>query len=134
MKIGVATMNEKRTDLQLDSFISKKEYSVQIIKKSIRSKLRYLVMSGLLFITPAFSATTGLPWEGPMAKILASITGPVAQFLGVTAIVISGFGIAFGEAGSGMRRLFQVVLGLSIAFTSAALLNNVFGVSSGVAF
>jgi len=33
-----------------------------------------------------------------------------------------------------MRRLFQVVLGLSIAFTAAALLNSVFGVSSGVAF
>ena len=124
---------KKRTDLRLDSSISKKAFNFQL-KKLISTKLRYFIICGLFFITPSFAATTGLPWEGPMAKILASVTGPVAQFLGVIAIVISGFGIAFGEAGSGMRRLFQVVLGLSIAFTAAALLNSVFGVSSGVAF
>ncbi|MEM9243057.1 MAG: TrbC/VirB2 family protein [Pseudomonadota bacterium] len=88
----------------------------------------------LMFVATASATTTGLPWEGPMNTILESITGPVAQFLGVIAIVISGFGIAFGEAGSGMRRLFQVVLGLSIAFTAASLLSKLFGVSGGVMF
>lgn len=75
----------------------------------------------------AFAEETGLPWEGPLEKILNSLTGPVAKILGVLAIVIAGFGIAFGEAGSGMRRLFQVVLGLSIAFTASSLIVSLFG-------
>ena len=106
-----------------------------ICLKKIYSRGWFLLMSGVCFIaTPTFATTTDLPWEGPMNKILTSVTGPVAQFLGVIAIVISGFGIAFGEAGSGMRRLFQVVLGLSIAFTASSLLSSVFGLSSGCVF
>jgi type IV secretion system protein TrbC len=76
-------------------------------------------------------AATGLPWESPLEKILASLTGPVAKILGVIAITIAGFGIAFGEAGSGMRRLFQVVLGLSIAFTASSLIVSLFGFTGG---
>ncbi len=82
----------------------------------------------------AWAADTGLPWESPLHKILISLTGPVAHFLGVIAIMLSGFGIAFGEAGSGMRRMFQVVLGLSIAFTAASLLSSLFGITSGTGF
>lgn len=88
----------------------------------------------LLAMTNAYASTTGLPWEGPLQKILDSLTGPVAKILGVLAIVIAGFGIAFGEAGSGMRRVFQVVLGLSIAFTASTLVVTLFGFSGGTIF
>lgn len=81
-----------------------------------------------------YATTTGLPWESPLEKILNSLTGPVAKILGVIAIVIAGFGIAFGEAGSGMRRIFQVVLGLSIAFTASSLIVSLFGFSGGAVF
>lgn len=88
-----------------------------------------------LCIVPAvFAAETGLPWESPLEKILNSLTGPVAKILGVIAIVIAGFGIAFGEAGSGMRRLFQVILGLSIAFTASTMVVSLFGFSGGAVF
>lgn len=90
----------------------------------------------LLAIMPmtSFAAETGLPWESPLQKILDSLTGPVAKILGVVAIVIAGFGIAFGEAGSGMRRIFQIVLGLSIAFTASSLVVSLFGFSGGAVF
>ena len=88
----------------------------------------------LLLIPSAYAASTGLPWENPLQKILNSLTGPVAKILGVIAIVIAGFGIAFGEAGSGMRRIFQVVLGLSIAFTASTLVVSLFGFSGGAVF
>ena len=68
------------------------------------------------------STTTGLPWERPLERILESLTGPVAKVLGVIAIVIAGFGIAFGESGRGVCRIFQVVLGLSIAFTASSII------------
>ncbi|MBN1684811.1 MAG: TrbC/VirB2 family protein [Gammaproteobacteria bacterium] len=101
-----------------------------LIKKQIRKLSNgffYVVFLSLIMLTQAYAAETGLPWEGPLEKILASLTGPVAKVLGVVAIVIAGFGIAFGEAGSGMRRLFQVILGLSIAFTATTLLVTLFG-------
>jgi type IV secretion system protein TrbC len=86
------------------------------------------------FAINAFAATTGLPWESPLEKILASLTGPVAKILGVVAIVLAGFGIAFGEAGSGLKRIFQIVLGLSIAFTASSLVVSLFNFSSGAVF
>lgn len=98
-----------------------------------RMKQKYfqfsLALCMLCISTLAF-ADDALPWEGPMQKILDSLTGPVARILGVIAIVIAGFGIAFGEAGSGVRRLFQVILGLSIVYSAAALIMNLFGVSN----
>ena len=95
----------------------------------------YAAIAFLVFIASnAYATTTGLPWEGPLQKILDSLTGPVAKILGVIAIVIAGFGIAFGEAGSGMRRIFQIVLGLSIAFTASTLVVTLFGFTGGAAF
>jgi type IV secretion system protein TrbC len=93
-----------------------------------------LLVCSTLYTAAASATTTGLPWEGPLQKILDSLTGPVAKILGVVAIVIAGFGIAFGEAGSGMRRIFQIVLGLSIAFTASSLVVSLFGFSGGVIF
>jgi len=58
----------------------------------------------------------------------------VAKGLGVLAIVIAGIGIAFGEGGSGVRRLLQVVFGLSIAFTASSFFLALFGFSGGSAF
>lgn len=85
-------------------------------------------------IINAHATETGLPWEGPLEKILASLTGPVAKVLGVVAIVLAGFGVAFGESGGSMRRVFQIVLGLSIAFTASSLVVSLFGFSGGVVF
>ena len=89
----------------------------------------------LLVATDVDAASeTGMPWESPLNRILASITGPVAKGLGVLAIVIAGIGIAFGEGGSGVRRLLQVVFGLSIAFTASSFFLALFGFSGGSAF
>lgn len=102
--------------------------------RKILVKLWAFLITNLLFIASAYATTTGLPWESPLQKILDSLTGPVAKILGVIAIVIAGFGIAFGEAGSGMRRIFQIVLGLSIAFTASTLVVSLFGFSGGAVF
>ncbi|CAL7962579.1 type IV secretion system protein TrbC [Gammaproteobacteria bacterium] len=85
-------------------------------------------------IMSAYASETGLPWEGPLQKITASLTGPVAKVVGVVAIVLAGFGIAFGESGGSMRRILQIVLGLSIAFTASSLVASLFGFSGGAVF
>jgi len=97
---------------------------------SIKKLYTQLVAVGiLLFINTqyALASSADMPWETPLNKILDAISGPVAKALGVIAIVIAGLGIAFGESGSGVRKLFQVVFGLSIAFTAGSLVVNLFG-------
>ncbi len=101
-------------------------------------KITFLLTNTLVgvfsMIQGAYASETGLPWEEPLEKILASLTGPVAKVLGVIAIVLAGFGIAFGESGGAMRRIFQIVLGLSIAFTASSLVVSLFGFSGGAVF
>jgi type IV secretion system protein TrbC len=101
-------------------------------------KFLYLIIYTIIgvygLVLNAYATETGMPWEGPLEKILASLTGPVAKVLGVVAIVLAGFGIAFGESGGTMRRIFQIVLGLSIAFTASSLVVSLFGFSGGVTF
>lgn len=85
-------------------------------------------------ISPAHAAATGAPWEAPLTAFLNSLTGPVAQIVGVAAIVMCGFGIAFSEGGSGIRKLVWVALGLSIAFAAVGFFLPLFGFAGGAAF
>ena len=54
--------------------------------------------------TSAWAAGTNMPWEGPLDRVVTSLTGPVAKGLGVLAIVGLGFAFAFSEGGSTLRR------------------------------
>jgi type IV secretion system protein VirB2 len=118
-----------------------KEYSQPIrtkkMLKTIKMSARRVYTTLVLFLfAPAVfasaSSTTPMPWEGPLQAIMNSISGPVAKICGVIAIVIAGLGIAFGESGSGVRRLFQVVMGLAIAFTAASIVATLFQPTGGV--
>jgi type IV secretion system protein TrbC len=66
------------------------------------------------FAAPGFGG--GLPWEGPMDTFTQSITGPVARWCIMIAIVASAIGIAFTDGGAIWRKALFVVLGGSIAF------------------
>lgn len=87
-----------------------------------------------LHASPAFAAGSGMPWEGPLEQILDSVTGPVARVLGAFAIVVTGFAFAFSEGGSGARKMFGVVLGLTIAFAATSFFLPFFGFGGGAVF
>lgn len=79
----------------------------------------------------AHAAGAGLPWEEPLQQLLNSITGPVARIIAVMVITLTGLTLAFGETGSGFRRLIQIVFGLSIAFAAASFFLSFFSFSGG---
>ena len=87
-----------------------------------------------LWAMPAFAASTGMPWEGPLEQFLNSLAGPVARVIGVTAIIVTGLGIAFGEGGGGMRKMLWVVFGLTIAFSATTFFLSFFGGVQGATF
>ena len=72
-----------------------------------------------------------MPWEGPLTAILDSITGPVARIIAVIIITITGLTLAFGESSGGMRKLIQIVFGLSIAFAAASFFLGFFAFTGG---
>ena len=80
---------------------------------------------------PAHAAGSGMPWEGPLQSILESIEGPVAKILATIVIILTGLGLAFGESRGGMRKLLQIVFGLSIAFAATSFFLSFFSFGGG---
>jgi type IV secretion system protein TrbC len=72
-----------------------------------------------------------MPWEGPITQVLNSLTGPVAQALCIPAVVALGFGMAFSEGGSSMRRAMGLLFGCSIAVTAVTFATTFFGFAAG---
>jgi len=81
--------------------------------------------------SPAYAAGSNMPWEQPLTQILDSIQGPVAKIIAVIIIIGSGLALAFGETSGGMRRLIQIVFGLSIAFAASSFFLTFFNFAGG---
>ena len=100
-------------------------------------KHRFLATAALVCLAlaispvPAYAAGSGMPWEAPLAQILASIEGPVARIVAVIIIIITGLSLAFGDTSGGSRRLIQIVFGLSIAFAATSFFLAFFSFGGG---
>lgn len=90
-----------------------------------------IVLIMMLMPQTAHAAGSAMPWEGPLTSILQSIEGPVAKIFGTIAIIMTGIGLAFGDAGGGMRNLIKIVFGLSIAFTATSFFLSFFSFTGG---
>ena len=105
--------------------------------QSILPKQRYYLGAalaaglGLMMSEPAFAAGSNMPWEAPLTQILQSIEGPVAKIFGTIVIIMKGLALAFGDTGGGVRKLIQIVFGLSIAFTATSFFLSFFSFSGG---
>lgn len=95
-----------------------------------RAQILFLALS-LSLALPAHAAGTGMPWEGPLDQILASIEGPVARIVAVIIITMTGLTLAFGETSGGLRKLIQIVFGLSIAFAATSFFLTFFSFGGG---
>ena len=94
-----------------------------------------IVLLGVVFIpTLAYAAGSGMPWEGPMDRILNSITGPWLRFGSIMAVVLTGLALAFGEMGGIFRKGVQLVLGLSVACAASGWGLSFFGFAGGLGF
>ena len=79
----------------------------------------------------AYAAGSGMPWEAPLQRILESIEGPVTKVIAVVIIIVTGLSLAFGDIGGGLRRLIQIVFGLSIAFAATSFFLSFFSFAGG---
>ena len=95
--------------------------------------VRLIVMATLLLAValPAHAAGSNMPWEAPLQSILDSIQGPVARIVAVIIIIATGLTLAFGDTSGGLRKLVQIVFGLSIAFAASSFFLTFFSFSGG---
>jgi type IV secretory pathway VirB2 component (pilin) len=70
---------------------------------------------------------SGLPWEAPLDTILKSIQGPVARVLILLAIIITGIMFAFGEHGSGFKKILGIACGGAIVLGAVSFMGTLFG-------
>ena len=76
---------------------------------------------------PAFAAAQNLPWEGAGAIIQASLTGPVAIFISISAITMSGATLVFGgELSDFARRMMFIVLVVAVIAGAVSIFNTLF--------
>jgi type IV secretion system protein VirB2 len=102
------------------------------LPRSTRAGARWLATTFLILATMrANAAGSGMPWEAPLQRILESIEGPVAKVVAVVIIIMTGLSLAFGDMGGGLRRLIQIVFGLSIAFAATSFFLSFFSFAGG---
>ena len=97
-------------------------------------KLFLFVAIMLILANISFASATDLPWEGPLDKLLKSFTGPVAKAVSIIAVVACGGMMAFGEAGSAMKRMLNIVFGISIVFAVVSWVPTFFGFTGSALF
>ena len=81
----------------------------------------------LILATGAMASATNMPWEGPLDKLLKSLTGPVARTVIILALAGTGGTLAFGETPSAIKRMLQIVFGASIIFAAGSWGPTFFG-------
>jgi type IV secretion system protein TrbC len=84
----------------------------------------------LLLPVHAWAASSGLPWETPLQKLVDSISGPVAKAVGVLAVTMFGLMLAFSD-GAGLRWAMGILFGLAIAFAAATFVGSFFSFGGG---
>ena len=92
------------------------------------------LVAGVIVGLPArlFAASAGMPWEGPIQRLVQSLTGPVAKGIGIAAIVITALGMAMSESGHAMKKFLTIIFALCIAFTAGTFGLSLLGFSGGL--
>ena len=95
-----------------------------------------VILAYFVFCDYASASTlnTGMPWEGPMDKVVRSITGPVAKSGGVVALTGTGLAWAFGIGNDMVQKGAKVGTALSIAFNATSHLLPMLGFAKGLLF
>lgn len=86
-------------------------------------------MSSPAFASAPSAGGSGMPWEGPLTTILSSIQGPVARVGILLAIIITGLMMAFGEHGSGFKKIMGIAFGGAIVIGAVSFVSTLFGAS-----
>ena len=77
----------------------------------------------------ALASTSGseLEFVSPTVKIQQAISGPWLMAAGIIMVVVTCLLLAFGEFGDGFKKIINIVMWLSIAFSATTFMVTMFG-------
>ena len=107
--------------------VTNQKFSPASIKTDVRlpSPAWLLLLIGFGVIAGGTGGGGTMPWDGPMALFVASITGPWAGGIALLAIVISGAMLIFGgELNQFARTMVFIILVLALIIGAAAFLTG----------
>lgn len=94
----------------------------------LRGWLKFLIITSMGRINLAFADTNSdLPFDSTMNLLKDAITGPFLVSVSIIMIVATCLMLAFGEWGDGFKKLINIVLWLSIAFSATSFVTTLFG-------
>lgn len=101
---------------------------------AVQARRALAAISAFVLAAPAIAGTpssggSGMPWEAPLNTILSSIQGPVARVFILIAVVATGVMMAFGEHGSGFKKVMGIAFGGSIVIGAVSFISTLFGAS-----
>ncbi|WP_428410570.1 TrbC/VirB2 family protein [Hyphococcus sp.] len=132
LSASMARLTLSRRSANRNSFRISKEKLMKTVSMNMAARRVLAAGAALAFLVgTANAAGSGMPWEGPLDQILQSIEGPVARIAAVIVIIMTGLALAFGESSGGMRKLIQIVFGLSIAFAATSFFLAFFSFGGG---
>ena len=78
-----------------------------------------------------FGGSSAMPWDGPLQKIGAALTGGVAYWLALIGIFVSGAALVFGgEINEFVRRLIMLILLGSVMIGASSIMSGIMGKSA----
>jgi len=106
------------------------------MKNFLKSNLHYLIVAGMFILIRevGMASSSDMPFVGPLEEIMLAITGPVAKYLAIICVAGCGLAMSFGEMGGAMKRLVNIVFGISIVFAAVSWVPTFFSFSGGVNF
>ncbi len=99
----------------------------QKVKKAAAAAVVGILTAPAAMASAPSAGGSGLPWEGPLNIILASIQGPVARVFLLLSIIATGIGLAFGEHGSGFKKVMGIAFGGAIIISAVSFVSTLFG-------
>ncbi len=85
------------------------------------------VIHSITWVSSARADAADLPFNSTMNLLKDAITGPFLLSVSIIMIVVTCLMLAFGEWGDGFKKLINIVLWLSIAFSASSFVTTLFG-------
>lgn len=95
----------------------------EAMKKDALKLGKTLAMLGFLLLAAEPALAADLPWVKPLCEVAQSLSGPVANSVGVICVVLTGLAFAFGEVSGMLKTILGVLFGLSMAFLANSWLS-----------
>jgi|688.fasta_scaffold807623_2 type IV secretory pathway VirB2 component (pilin) len=114
-------MNHLQLQPSITTTAFQKEASLKQLKAFCSFSILLLLVAASFLFAPDAAAQDAMPWISGFCKLGKLITGPIAGALSIIILAVMGLSYAAGEEKSVMGTGTRILIGISIAFFAASV-------------